>query len=142
MFFKIPCSFPIDRSIGDRVKLPELRQMVKEDPTMQDLSKEDEEELRGEVIAAREQKRLGARPTNQAASQDYRRQLETLNEQVRFFLPALLMTNNIILTHRSPRSLRGQVLRPYASSVVDTFRTLLNPTGFARRMHQGSRVMC
>lgn len=75
-------SFPTDRLVGDRVKLPELRQMVKEDPAMQDLSEEQENELRLEVVAVREQKKLGARPTNQSASQDYRCQLEALNDQV------------------------------------------------------------
>lgn len=84
-FFLISRSFPIDRSVGDRVKLPELRQMVKEDTAMQDLSEEQENELREEVIAMREQKKLGARPTNHSASQDYRHQLESLNDQVRFY---------------------------------------------------------
>ena len=59
--------------------------MVKDDPLMQDLSKEEEEELQLEVIALREQKKLGARPTNQSAAQDYQRQLESLNDQVSFF---------------------------------------------------------
>lgn len=56
--------------------------MVKEDSAMQDLTEEQEKELRDEVIAIREQKKLGARPTNHAASQDYRCQLEALNDQV------------------------------------------------------------
>lgn len=85
LFFFAILLFGLDRSLGDRVKLPELRQMVKDDPLMQDLSKEEEEELRLEVIALREQKKLGARPTNQSAAQDYRRQLESLSDQVSFF---------------------------------------------------------
>lgn len=96
-FILISCSFPTDRSVGDRVKLPELRQMVKEDPAFQDLSKEQEDELREEVMALREQKKLGARPTNHAASQDYRHQLEALNDQVRFYLHVLFMTSVLIL---------------------------------------------
>lgn len=84
--------FPLERSVGDRVKLPELRQMVRDDPALQDLSKEEEEELRMEVIAVREQRKLGARPTNQSASQDYRRQLESLNDQVSLFYPMPLPT--------------------------------------------------
>lgn len=78
----ISCSFHTDRSVGDRVKLPELRQMVTEDPAMQDLSKEQENELREKVIAVREQKMFDVHPTNHAASQDYRCQLEALNDQV------------------------------------------------------------
>ena len=84
LFFFAILLFVLDRSLGDRVKLPELRQMVKDDPLMQDLSKEEEEELQLEVIALREQKKLGARPTNQSAAQEYRRQLESLNDQVSF----------------------------------------------------------
>ena len=56
--------------------------MVKEDPAMQDLSKEEEDELQEEVVAVREQKKLRAHPTNQSAAQDYRSQLEALNDQV------------------------------------------------------------
>jgi hypothetical protein len=82
-------TFFLDLSLGYHVKLSELRQMVRDDPLLQDLSKEEEEELRMEVIAAREQKKLGARPTNQSAAQDYRRQLESLNDQVRLFYHTL-----------------------------------------------------
>jgi len=49
---------------------------------MQNLSKEEEEELRQEVIDLQEQKKLSARPTNAAASQDYRHQLNHLNDEV------------------------------------------------------------
>ena len=72
----------LDRSRGDCIKLSELRQRVKEDPAMQNLSKDEEEELRKEVTDLREQRQLGARPTNAAACQDYRHQLKSLNDQV------------------------------------------------------------
>lgn len=75
-------TFCLDCSHGYCVKLPELRQMVRDDLLMQDLSKEEEDELQLEVVASREQRRLGAHPTNQAMAQDYQCQLESLNDQV------------------------------------------------------------
>jgi hypothetical protein len=75
-------SFPTDREVGDRVKLSELRQMVRDDPALQDLTEEQENELREDVMAVREQRKLGARPTNLSAAQDYRHQVESLNDQV------------------------------------------------------------
>ena len=55
---------------------------MKNDPAFQDLTKEQEEELREELLSARDQKRLGARPSNKSASQDYRHQLGQLNDKV------------------------------------------------------------
>jgi hypothetical protein len=55
---------------------------VKDDPKFQDLSKAQETELRDELLSARELKRLGARPSNRSAAQDYRRRLEHLNDEV------------------------------------------------------------
>jgi hypothetical protein len=75
-------SFPTDREFGDRVKLSELRQMVRDDPALQDLTEEQENELREDVMAVREQRKLGARPTNKSAAQDYRNQVDSLNDQV------------------------------------------------------------
>ena len=78
-------SFPTDREVGDRVKLSELRQMVRDDPALQDLTEEQENELREDVMAVREQRKLGARPTNLSAAQDYRRQVDSLNDEVSSF---------------------------------------------------------
>jgi hypothetical protein len=55
--------------------------MVKDDPNLQDLSKVQEMELRDELLSARELKRLGARPSNRSAVQDYHRQVEQLNNE-------------------------------------------------------------
>lgn len=55
--------------------------MVKDDPNLQDLSKAQETELREELLSARDLKRLGARPSNRSAAQDYRRQVEQLNNE-------------------------------------------------------------
>jgi hypothetical protein len=55
---------------------------MKDDPNFQDLSKAQETELRDELLLAREQRRLGARPSNRSAAQDYRCQVEQLNNEV------------------------------------------------------------
>ena len=72
----------LDREVGDRVRMKELRQMVKDDPKLQDLSNAEEEDLQNELLASRAEKRLGARPTNRSAAQDYRRCLMQINDEV------------------------------------------------------------
>lgn len=84
--FSIP-----DRDTGNRYRMKDIRQMVKDDPAYQNLSRTEEDELKGELIASREEKKLGARPTNRSAAQDYRRQLESLNDQVSKYLDCLLI---------------------------------------------------
>lgn len=74
--------FYSEREVGDRLRITEIRQLVKDDPNLQDLSKAQESELRDELLASREQKRLGARPSNRSAAQDYRRNIEQLNDEV------------------------------------------------------------
>jgi hypothetical protein len=116
--------FHIDRSVGDRVKLPELRQMLRDDPLMQNLSKEEEEELRMEVIAAREEKKLGARPTNKSAAQDYRRHLESLNDQVCLFFIMFYMPNTFIhkITALSARTGTATICFFSRGHLEDTFK--------------------
>lgn len=70
-----------DRAVGDRLHINELRQLVKDDPDLQNLSNEQEAELREELIAVREEKKRGARPTNRSAAQDYHHHLEEFNNE-------------------------------------------------------------
>lgn len=86
ILFSIP-----DRDTGNRYRMKDIRQMVKDDPAYQNLSRTEEDKLKGELIASREEKKLGARPTNRSAAQDYRRQLESLNDQVSKYLDCLLI---------------------------------------------------
>ena len=71
-----------DRAVGDRLHINDLRQLVKDDPNLQNLSKAEEAELREELIAVREEKKRGARPTNRSAAQDYHRHLDQFNDDV------------------------------------------------------------
>jgi hypothetical protein len=75
-----------DLGIGERVKLKELRQLIEDDPAYQNLTIEEEDKLKEEVLEHRKQKKVGARPTNKSAAQDYRAQLTQMNNEARFQL--------------------------------------------------------
>ncbi|EDR15662.1 uncharacterized protein LACBIDRAFT_320606 [Laccaria bicolor S238N-H82] len=60
-----------DLELGDRIKVKELRQLVHDDPTYQNLTTEEEERMKQDVLELREQRKTGARPTNKSAAQDY-----------------------------------------------------------------------
>ena len=70
--------------MGDRVRLPEIRAMVREDPNFQNLTKEQEQEMKDEVMALRQERKVGACPTNQSAAMDYRRNLSSINDEVSY----------------------------------------------------------
>jgi hypothetical protein len=71
-----------DHAVGDRLLINDIRQLVKDDPDLQNLSKAQEAELREELTALREEKKRGARPTNRSAAQDYHCHLEWFNDEV------------------------------------------------------------
>jgi hypothetical protein len=56
--------------------------MVREDPKFLKLTKEQEQEMKEEVLALCQNKKVGAHPTNQLAAIDYRRHLTALNDEV------------------------------------------------------------
>lgn len=105
---------------------------MKDDPDFQNLTKAQETEMREELLASRDLKRLGARPSNRSAAQDYRRQLEQLNNEVCKTVVVIVDINLLYL--RSPRSLSVQVLLPFVSSREVTFKTPSNQIGSALRM--------
>jgi hypothetical protein len=71
-----------DLGLGERIKVAELRQLIAEDPAYQNLTTELEEQMKQEVMEHREQKKVGARPTNKSAAQDYRAQMTQMNTEV------------------------------------------------------------
>jgi hypothetical protein len=73
-----------DLELGYKIKGAELRQMVKDDPAYQNLTMEEEEEMKVDVLELRERKKIGARPTNKSAAQDYRAQMVQMNTEARF----------------------------------------------------------
>jgi hypothetical protein len=58
--------------IGSRVKLTELKELVENDPDLQDLSSEREEDLKNELLEYRALKTTGARPSNCSVANDFR----------------------------------------------------------------------
>lgn len=71
-----------DRAPGDGIKLPELYRLVREDPALQNLSKETEKLLRDTVVDLRDLKKTGAHPLNKAYAVDYRAEVRDLNDRV------------------------------------------------------------
>lgn len=73
-------------ALGDCAKLSEIHQLVKEDPDLQNLSKEDERILKNLVASLRELKKNGAHPSNKASAVDYHTEVKDLNDCVSLFL--------------------------------------------------------
>ena len=90
--------------------MPEIRAMVREDPKFQNLTKEQEEDMKAEVLALCQNKKVGACPTNQSAALDNHRHLTALNDEVSCDITTT--SSEIMLNHfyRSLPFRRGQGL--------------------------------
>jgi hypothetical protein len=77
-------TFLKDNEVGDRIKVAELRQLVRDDPSYQNLTTEEIDKMKQDTLEFREQKKVGARPSNKSASQDYRAQLTQMNNEARY----------------------------------------------------------
>lgn len=100
----------------------EIRELVKEDSTYDNLSKEAEEEMKNELLSYRELKKKGARTTNKSAAQDYRSVCGSLNDEV--CQPSPSMFNLITVIQISALSERtGAVVVAFfsRSHIEDTF---------------------
>jgi hypothetical protein len=71
-----------DAAVGEKLKLPALQNLVREDPELQDLTKEQEAKLLQMLEDHRALKATGARASNRAAAQDVRLTLQNLNTEV------------------------------------------------------------
>jgi hypothetical protein len=78
-----------DLELGSKIKRPELRQLVADDPAFQNLTKEEEDQLKMDVLELRERRRIGARPTNKSSAQDYRAMMVQMNNEARSPLMSL-----------------------------------------------------
>ena len=72
-----------DLGLGERIKIKELHQLVCDDPAYQNLTMEEEDEMKQDVLELHEQKKVGARPTNKSAAQDYRTEMTQMNNEAR-----------------------------------------------------------
>jgi predicted secreted protein len=82
-----------DLEVGDRIKVAELRQLITDDPSYQNLTTEEEDKMKRDTLEYREQKKVGARPSNKSAAQDYRAQLTRMNDEARILLIYLFLLN-------------------------------------------------
>lgn len=73
-----------DHEVGERIKVAELRLLIRDDPAYQNLTMEEENKMKQDTLEFRELKKVGARPTNKSAAQDYRAQLTQMNNEVRY----------------------------------------------------------
>src|SRR6202522_4835695 len=87
-----------DLELGGTIKLAELRQLVKDDAAYDTLAMEEEDRMKKDVLELRDQKRIGARPTNKSAAQDYRAQMTTMNNEGRFHSSHSLTINPLQIT--------------------------------------------
>ncbi|KAJ7874663.1 hypothetical protein B0H14DRAFT_3437478 [Mycena olivaceomarginata] len=72
-----------DRDIGCRYTMPDIKQMVKDDPSMlEGFSKEEEGSMVNNIQEKRDKKHHGARANNLAASADAKRTVERLMEEI------------------------------------------------------------
>ncbi|KAJ7119321.1 hypothetical protein C8R43DRAFT_960069 [Mycena crocata] len=71
------------RELGDRYKIPAIKRMVAEDPSMLDnFTEEEEEEMLRNLEEKRAVKHHGARATNKAAKEDARQTMERLAKEI------------------------------------------------------------
>jgi predicted secreted protein len=82
-----------DLEVGNRIKVAELRQLITDDPSYQNLTTEEEDKMKQDTLEYREQKKVGARPSNKSAAQDYRAQLTRMNDEARILLIYLFLLN-------------------------------------------------
>jgi hypothetical protein len=73
-------TFLKDLELGERVKVTELCQLIADDPTYQNLTMEEEDKMKWDVLELCEQKKVGTRPTNKSAAHDYCAQMMRIND--------------------------------------------------------------
>jgi hypothetical protein len=110
-----------DLELGGKIKLAELRQLVKDDAAYDNLTMEEEDRMKKDVLELRDQKKIGARPTNKSAAQDYRAQMTTMNNEARFHSSHSLTINPLQITALSERTGAAVVAFFSRSSLEDTF---------------------
>ena len=107
--------------------MPEIRELLKEDPTYDNLTKEQEEEMKNELLAHRDLKKKGARTTNKSAAQDYRNVCGSLNDEVRYSSFSLSSIHSVPSRYLPSLNELVPLLLPF--SAVRTLKTLSNRIG-------------
>jgi hypothetical protein len=71
-----------DREQGDRLKLSDIQKLVDDDPNMQNLSKTKRKEYLDDLQFHRDEKKMGARSSNNAAAVDCRASITKVSTEV------------------------------------------------------------
>ena len=77
-----PATPPLDRGVGERYKLQEIRLMMQEDKELKNLSTEREAELIAELKEYWAVQKQGARASNRAAALDYQGTIKHIHQEV------------------------------------------------------------
>ena len=85
--------------------------------------------MKMDVLELREQKKIGARPSNKSVAQDYRAQMSTMNNEVYFHSSQSLI---IKPPFRYLHCLKEWVLQCSLSLAAPALKIPLNRTGFVR----------
>jgi hypothetical protein len=72
----------LDRGVGERYKLHEIRLMMKDDEELKNLTTEMEAELIADLKEHRETQKRGARASNRAAALDYQGTIKHIHQEV------------------------------------------------------------
>jgi hypothetical protein len=83
-------TFIKDLELGERVKVTELHQLIADDPTYHNLTMEEEDKMKQDVLELHEQKKVGACPTNKSAAHDYRAQMMWINNDAHCYFILLV----------------------------------------------------
>jgi hypothetical protein len=97
----------VDRGVGERYRMPEVKRMVADDPSMLErFSNAEKREMVEDVLAKRRKKTQGTRANNLAAAADAKRTMDRLMTEVSRCLGVCMKVRGTSLTHdpdREPR---------------------------------------
>jgi len=72
----------LDLGLGEKKNMAEIRELIKGDSVYNNLTKEQEEEMKNELLSFHDVKKRGTRTTNKSSVQDYRRVCRNMNDEV------------------------------------------------------------
>jgi len=129
----------LDLGLGEKKNMAEIRELIKGDSVYNNLTKEQEEEMKNKLLSFHDVKKRGPCTTNKSSAQDYRRVCGNMNDEVSASPPPCLICS---LFSRSPPSRNKLVPLSSPSSAACILKTPLSPTGLLPKMQWTSHGMC
>ena len=128
----------LDLGLGEKKNMAKIHELIKGDSAYDNLTKEQEEEMKNELLSFHDVKKRGACTTNKSSVQDYRRVCGNMNDEVSTSSPQYSICS---LFSRSLPSLNELVPLSLPSSATHILKTPLSPTGSLLRMQWTSHGM-